>query len=231
MVFMWNATAFPFYAAFAANPEIITPEVNARVLVPQSNSVYKNITPVTAACNYYDATDTTGTWNNKFTSKGKRLTNGETQNLTFPLPSFEYKDDSGTKHSVNVTAADVDRYYEYEKFTAANGYTKISGASLAMNCHGYSTGLGYWMDDFDTLMSDDYTSSTTPSNLAVGAIKGDDSHSIKITEISTTMSGEVFYKVIKTREKFHASGVYEKAITDEKYYENDTVPYLFYTKN
>jgi hypothetical protein len=101
-----------------------------------------------------------------------------------------------------------------------------------MNCHGYSTGLDYWMDSFSTLMNDDYTSSTTPSDLAADVIKGDNVHSIKITEVSTsTVAGEKLYKVIKTREKYHASGVYEKTITGETYHNDDTVSYPFYTKN
>jgi hypothetical protein len=63
-------------------------------------------------------------------------------------------------------------------------------------------------------------------------IKGDSDHSIKITEVSTsTVMGEKFYSVIKTREKFHASGVYEKTVTDETYKENTNVPYTFYIKN
>jgi hypothetical protein len=42
---MWNATAFPFYAAFADNPISRKTTVDARMLVPQSDGVYKDITP------------------------------------------------------------------------------------------------------------------------------------------------------------------------------------------
>jgi hypothetical protein len=230
IAFLCNVVMFPFFVVSAANPTSITPGVNARVLVPQTNNVYKNITPVTAACNYYDADDPDGTWNNMNSSKGRRLTNGETQDLTFPLPPYTYEH-NGVNHTVNVTADDINRYYEFDQFTSAKGYTRIETASLVMNCHGYSTELGYWMDSFDTLMADDYTASTTPSHLAVGVIKGDDDHSIKITEVSVSTSGELTYSVIKTREKFHASGVYEKTIIGEAYSVSDTVPYTFYKKN
>jgi hypothetical protein len=94
-------------------------------LIPQSNGVYKNINPPSDVCNYYTASDTAGTWNGKFSSQGNRLTNAETQNLTFPLPTYLFIHEN-ILYVVNVTAADVDRYYESEKFTVANGYTKIS---------------------------------------------------------------------------------------------------------
>jgi hypothetical protein len=220
----------PFSVAFADNPSSITADVNARVLIPQTNNVYKNITPPTDTCNYYDANDPAGTWNDKRSSKNNKLSNAETQGLSFPLPSYTYTHNNAN-YTVNVVAADVDRYYDTEIFPTASGYSRKETASLAMNCHGYSTGLGYWMDSFNTLMNDDYTASTQPSNLAVGVIKGDTGHSIKITEIGTPTAGENFYTVIKTREKFHASGVYEKTITGEKYNVNGTVPYTFYKKN
>jgi hypothetical protein len=230
-----TAIAFSPFSVFAANPDLISTEVNARVLVPQSNGVYQNITPPSADCNYYTAGDIVGGWNGKFSEEGNRLSNAESAGLTFPLPAYEFEDESGVTHSVSVTEADVNRYYEFEMFTSAKGYTRISDASLVMNCHGYSTGLGYWMDSFDTLMNDDYTASTTPSHLAVGAIKGYYGHSIKITGISTTTicveeTVHTVYRVIETREKCHASGVYKKIVTDETYSESSTVPYTFYKK-
>jgi hypothetical protein len=156
---------FPVSDALAANPTFQSTQVNARVLIPQTTNVYHNITPYTEACNYYNANDPAGTWNGKYTSQGNRLTNAETQNLTFPLPTylFIYND---VLYVVNATAADVDRYYDKEKYPTTSGYTRIATAYLSENCHGYSSGLGYWMDSPITLVTDDYTASTDPSQLA-----------------------------------------------------------------
>jgi hypothetical protein len=65
--------------------------------------------------------------------------------------------------------------------------------------------------------------------LADGVIRGDNIHTIKITEITKSTPNCVnTYTVTKTREKFRSSGVYEKAVTNEVYTDSSTVGYTFY---
>jgi hypothetical protein len=160
IVLLGTVTVFLPFDVFAANPIVRSSPVNARVLIPQTTNVYKNIAPPSATCNYYNASDSAGTWNGKFSSKGSRLSNAESQNLTFPLPPYTYEH-NGVNYTISVTADDVNRYYEFEMFPTTSGYTRIETAYLTENCHGYSTGLGYWMDSFNTLMTDDYVASTS----------------------------------------------------------------------
>jgi hypothetical protein len=169
-----------------------------------------------------------GNWNGKFTKKNnKPISNSVTGNLTFPL--FTTVSHNGQVFPIIITSEEVDRYYDEEKYTVAKGYTKISGTSLLMNCHGFSTGLGYWIDDFNVIALNDYTASTTPSDLADGVIRGDNIHTIKITNITKSTTNCInTYTVIKTREKFRSSGVYEKAVTNETYTDSSTVGYTFY---
>jgi hypothetical protein len=132
---------------------------------------------------------------------------------------------------VSVEAADVNRYYDEEIYPASSGYVRTSSASMGMNCHGFSTGLNYWLDSFDKLMNDEYTLYSSPLDLAAGAIRGDNTHSIKITKIEVKTYGEKPYRVIETQEKFRSSGVYKKSISDEEYESTDTVSPSFYKKN
>jgi hypothetical protein len=78
-----------------------------------------------------------------------------------------------------------------------------------MNCHGYSTGKGYWLNDFDLLMKDDYTKCFCVGDLATNAVYGSSAHSIKIAGVNITATP---YQ-ITTREKYRDSGVYERQIS------------------
>jgi hypothetical protein len=182
-----------------------------------------------ACTKYYSQYYPAGSWNGKFTkNNNKPITNVVTSGVNFPIAyEIEY---NGKKIPISIQAADVDRFYDKTIFKI--GYTKVAGstASMAMNCHGFSTGLSYWTEGFiDVIKQNDYTTSTKPSELAVGVIKGTEIHTIKITEVNKTIvKGENIYKVIKTREKYRSSAVYEKSIHDEIYTDNETVGYPFY---
>jgi hypothetical protein len=216
------------------NPVFRPLGINARVAVPGTNPTeYVTRGFRQPYCYHYEsAYFPEGTWNGKFTKEDNEpISNSVTGDLTFPVLAILHY--NGQRFLITITAADVDRYYDEEKYPVTGGYTKISGASMAMNCHGFSTGLGYWINDFDVIAQNDYRPSITPSALTLGSIKGNDnnSHTIKIIGITkTTINCVSTYRVIKTREKFRASGIYEKAVTDEVYPESGTVGYIFYNE-
>jgi hypothetical protein len=214
------------------NPVFEVLGINARVAIPGTNPPeYVSQGFQQPYCyKYKSAYFTEGNWNGKFTKKNnKPISNSVTGNLTFPI--LTTVSHNGQEFPIIITSDDVDRYYDEEKYPATDGYTKISGTSLLMNCHGFSTGLGYWIDNFNVIAQNDYTASTTPSNLAVGSIRGNNIHTIKIIGITkTTINCENTYRVIKTREKFRSSGVYEKAVTNEVYTDSSTVGYTFYNE-
>ena len=159
----------------------------------------------------YDGSISTGTWNGISTSKGKRLTNWETGGLSYPAT-----------HTVNYTAVGlslqytfdvalaVEEFWEYHLY--GSGYTKVSGVSLSMNCHGHSTVMGCWLDDFENLIKDDYAPYDYIAALAGGAVFGSDGHSIKIESV---VSIQDLY--ITTSEKYRDSGVYEKVIVQSHF--------------
>jgi len=139
-------------------------------------------------------------WDGHTTSTGNQLSHARTGGLAY---GFWGLCANGVLHQ--ITAADVDRFWECAIYS---GYDKISGASLGMNCHGFSTGVGYWLNDFQKLVDDDYTKYDRVGDLEAGAVYGGDGHSIKIVEVYFT--GEP-YKIV-THEKNRDSGVYGREI-------------------
>ena len=212
--------------AVAANPQQATLTVYA-IVKPSGASNYHHIS-VNFIVDYYNSSDTAGTWNGKYTStNNKRLSNGITSGISYSSKTYSVTEGPNT-YTGTLASADVDRYWD----SCYVGYTKVSNASVAQNCHGYSTGVGYWLDSFQTLVDNDYTKSIDSKNLASGVIKGNDTHSIKISKVAVDLvNGEKEYSVIETIEKYRDSGVYKKTITNEKYRETDAVPYTFYKKN
>jgi hypothetical protein len=145
-------------------------------------------------------------WNGKYSGAGYPLSNLETGGLSFPN-SVVIGTIGGLPQTIPFSAANVDKFWKYAMY---DGYTEISGADLSKNCHGYSTGVGYWLQAFGRLMKDDYTKYNSIGDLAAGAVYGvNGGHSIKIDEADITGTQ---YE-ITTREKYRESGVYERKIS------------------
>ena len=129
-----------------------------------------------------------------------------------------------------VLASDGNRFWDEEYFNP-RGFTRVSGGEpiLSMNCHGYSTGVGYWLDDFFVLMEHDYgtifSNITSPGaryfygrDLADGAVysygdPGNNDHSGKIDSVTTeVVAGEMMYIVVSISEKNRESAIYRKTV-------------------
>ena len=131
-----------------------------------------------------------GQWNGKFTSHANTqhaLTNMVTGGWAYPL---KYPHEcppacslvippmsSPICQCILVLAEDGNRFWD--DYFSQRGFTRVAGSGiipgygvpdLSMNCHGYSTGVGYWLDDFDTLTKYDYTRYYYPFQLADGAV-------------------------------------------------------------
>ena len=120
--------------------------------------------------------------------------------------------------------AAVDEYWDYHVY---GSYEKTwdpattYGADPSKNCHGYSTGKGVWLDDFEVLMQDDYLDLSRAQYLIPGAIIGDNRHSIKINEVCSALSPFSF-KIVSISEKYRDSGIYKKVI-NQTFFWNDPV--------
>ena len=224
-VFFVFATLFVGNGAWGQNPNnnaIIG--YRALVQIPGTN-LYQPFTLMSAPCEYYDAGKplTSGSWDGYTTKKvnpGKPLSHFRGQQFSFPKVPITH---NYQIHAVQVTAADVDRWWENAVFKPSDGYTRITGASLNQNCHGYSMGLGYWMNSFNTKVGDDYIPCNSvfpdgfPSRAIYGKSDGYTDHSILIHEV--TQLTQFAWEVVKTREKYAESGVYEKAGTQNNVFD------------
>lgn len=150
--------------------------------------------------------ETLNGWNGKYTSKQNKIenmefletVNGVSQTLTFPV---------GTK---GITEAEVNAYWD-DYFSSKS---RVSGPSFAMNCYGYSTGLGYWVQNtgYSKAIRDDWKQCQTMTDVVSGCTTSDGiDHAVKITEVISYTGG--YYGniriITKTREKAGYSGVYE----------------------
>ena len=106
---------------------------------------------------------------------------------------------------------------DFGEYAIYGGYGKTSGASLSHNCHGYSTHMNYWLNDFGTKITYDYTPETIAEHLGeenkpsivVFAANG---HSVLAETAVRKAAGEMEYEIDRTREKFNASAIYTKEI-------------------
>jgi len=147
-------------------------------------------------------------WNDRYSGAGYPLSNYDTGALSYP-DSVVIGTIGGLSYAIPFSVANVDQFWEYAIYKKADGYTQVGGASLSQNCHGYSTGAGYWLNAFGRLIKDDYTKYDLIGDLVPDAFYGDDGHSIKIVEVYFT--GDP-YKIV-TEEKYRDSGVYQREIT------------------
>ena len=196
------------------NPAVEPVQIHALVLLPgASKKTYVSVN--SAPCNHWKADGAVigdpyiatmfGNWNGKITNAGTPLSNVETGGLSYPS-SITVPSGGWVPHTVNFSASNVDDFWEYAIY---GGYGKTSGASLSQNCHGHSTGAGYWLDDFKRLVDDDWTKYDRVGDLDSGAVYGDDGHSIRIDDVAIT--GTTYE--ITTSEKYRDSGVYTRKIS------------------
>ncbi|GHT43207.1 hypothetical protein FACS189443_6880 [Planctomycetales bacterium] len=104
----------------------------------------------------------------------------------------------------------VDAFWEYHVFA---GYSKISGATPSQNCHGYSTGKGRWLSDFQKLIDDDWTPHSFVDDLVSGAVYGNSGHSVRIDAVILIVTQTRTRYEVETSQKYRDSGVYAKTVS------------------
>lgn len=186
------------------NPTWKPIDVLVRIAIPKVSGIGYDyvitVVPSDPCYHYSPGTLSTGhSWAGYTTSQGKELAHIRSGGLSYGF----LRTIAGTIHT--VTASDVDSFWEYVIY---GSYTKISGASLSKNCHGHSTGVGYWLNDFQKLVDDDWTKYSSVGDLDSGAVYGGDGHSIRMDEVDITGTE---YE-ITTSEKYSDSGVYSRKI-------------------
>ena len=144
-------------------------------------------------------------WNGKFTVNGPtsihpvsghlekpRIANVAT-NLTFPI-------DPG---GLNITATEVNAFWDMHYANA----TRIGEPTWSQNCHGHSTGLGYWVNDFIRVRDYDWELCRTHDRVVVGCVRGEAEHSVRISGV--VPADENHARVISsTTEKMSYAGTY-----------------------
>ena len=190
--------------AWGQNPSQASIQVYVRVAFPKIGGGFDYVDEVVPSetCFHYrpGALSSGHSWTGYTTNKGSQLSHVRTGGLSYGF----WRSVGGVMHQ--VTASDVDRFWEAAIY---GGYDKISGASLSWNCHGHSTGVGYWLNAFKTLVDDDWAKYDRVGDLTSGAIYGDNGHSIRIDEVIITGTK---YEV-ETSEKYRDSGVYARKIS------------------
>ena len=139
--------------------------------------------------------------------------------LAYPiLPPTAIFVHAGTLYSVNVVEA-VDEFWGHHMY---GGYTKVpNSTSPSMNCHGYSTGVDYWLEDFQKLVDDDWEAPNDSlrdlfdyvNHPGRWVVYGDEDHSARINNITWTW---VDYPTkvkctFETSEKNQGSAIYHGA--------------------
>lgn len=153
-------------------------------------------------------------WNGKFTVNGPtklhpasgqmekpRIPNA-TVNLTFH-GSPGHHCGPGTCPMKNITAAEINAYWDARNV----GSTRIEEPTWSMNCHGHSTGLGYWVNNLLVVTSCDWESCETDDKVTAGCLLDMGAHSVKITEV--TPINENRKVVTETTEKEGEAGIYK----------------------
>lgn len=138
---------------------------------------------------------------------------------TFPLLTSPIKH-PGTQQIINkvtvggsdytqVTAADVDRYWDYY----FQGFKKTQGADLSKNCHGYAFDEGRHPFDGSygclVIVKDGTCYEQCGVEDAEVCVLYGGSHSIKVKSKLCPQSAS-FSIIYKTSEKFRCSGIYER---------------------
>lgn len=198
------------------NPRTIDVKINVRI----AGEDYYFFRP----CHYYDAGIEGGsTWiNGNLVTRGNKylshiavggtiiIVDGTlitTQGLTYP--------NSISHNGQNyATASVVNAYWKHHVYRDYD--EELTGADPSKNCHGYSTGKGVWLDDFTTLMADDYDYCLFGIDLTSGAIVGTSGfgygdHSILVESVTPT-GNPLVKRVVSISEKCRDSGVYRAYI-------------------
>lgn len=134
-------------------------------------------------------------WNGRSTVNGKRrITNMDTS-VTFPCGV------SG------ITANEVNAYWD----TYYNGAIRIGNPTWNCNCHGHSTGLGYWVQftGYQEVTRFDWVMCLDMDEVSAGCSHycGND-HSVKITSVRPADSLYPYRVVVETTEKMAYAGTY-----------------------
>ena len=168
-------------------------------------------------------------WNGKFTKNGPsaihpasgqmekpRITNINTSLTFFDDPNHKCVDPNNPNYQCDpsdpakpccikfITAAEVNAYWDARYV----GATRIGGPTWSENCHGHSTGLGYWINDFGVVCQYDWVQCTNGNEVTAGCLRGDAGHSIKISGVQ--LADENYVRVVsETTEKMGEAGTYK----------------------
>jgi hypothetical protein len=92
-----------------------------------------------------------------------------------------------------------------------DGAERVGEPTWALNCHGYSTGLGYWVQrsGYATVLKYDWQKCASMNDVDADCTywKSSD-HSVRIDDVETV--AESYRTVTKTSEKMAYAGTYEK---------------------
>jgi hypothetical protein len=161
-------------------------------------------------------------WNGKFTKSGPVAIHPASGQME--KPRIGNVDTSMTFHGdpthiclpgacpiKNITVAEVNAYWNVRYA----GATRIGEPTWSHNCHGHSTGLNYWVNDF-TVFVYDWEICPTANDIPVCGVRGAADHTIKITGIAQGGSPEnppsAPYKVVtETTEKMAYAGTYKRS--------------------
>jgi hypothetical protein len=168
---------------------------------------------VDVPCLHYESSNyPNGTWNGKFTTFGyppQPLSNSDTSGLAYPLQGLI----SSLNMVVPVTADNGNAFWD--AYYTPRGFTRIGAEpDLTQNCHGYSTGVGYWLNDIYTKLGYDYQTCHFAEYLANDVVYnyGRD-HSGKVDLVTAvTVAGATRYTVVTISEKCRESAVYKKLL-------------------
>lgn len=151
-------------------------------------------------------------WNNRNTAAGNRIGNMDNAGADFPLTAT-LRDG----RVVRITAANCDAHWDRvfrvgERHPNGARYRRVSSATLNMNCYGYSTGKGYWVNSpgFNVIMQDEYVIFQASFCRGGCILKLSGDHCISLVDCCCPGVANPPLDTIKvTREKINTSGVYE----------------------
>jgi len=137
-------------------------------------------------------------WNNRNTQNGNKKIENSVMTVSFPI---------AVPGGSSITSAKInacwDDYY--------SGATRIGEPSWDMNCHGYSTGLGYWVEGpgYSTVLDNDWKECASKFEIEAGCSRSEGGdHSIRVDEV--VLYEYTHNAVSKTSEKMAYAGTYEK---------------------
>jgi hypothetical protein len=142
-------------------------------------------------------------WNGRYTSAGHKIENLDAPS-DFPFTITTILPGSSTLSVLDITSAKVNAYWD-EYYAGA---TRIAAPTFACNCHGFSTDIGYWVQDIGIVWQDDWNPCTTIDDVVTECSHGASNHSIKITAVAPANENQV-RRVWETIEKMAYAGTYK----------------------